>query len=295
MITNRSFVRSLAVVATLTAALATAQPGTAPPDDVKGAWMLGIGAQVDEDSNDSALAAFNVGVGRTTWLNFAAGRSSSPADRADIEADALVIGVDHRFPKVGFTLGAEEWGDSGVLETQDLAGSVYFDRESWRISFGYETRDLDIPFTVTGPLGNMIRRTVQTGAESYSLDARVALGERWQLYLGMAEYDYERNLNVLPRIDSLNLLSTSTLTLANSFIDQERSIGAEREIGRALFSMRFAWDRSAIDDSRFETYDFAVLVPLGARVDLEINVGSGRSDFFDSSVYGGLLFLVYGG
>jgi len=294
MIAFRSLVRFFAGASALAAGLAAAQPGAAP-DDVQGSWMLGVGAQVDGDSNDSVLGTFNVGVGRTTWLSFAAGHSSSPADRADIEADTLVLGLDHRLPKVGFTLEAEEWGDSGVLESHDLAGSVYFDRESWRIAFGYETRDIDIPFTVTGPLGNTIRRTFHTGADSYSLDARVAIGERWKLYLGVAEYDYERNLNAVPRLDSLNLLSTSALTLANSFIDHERSIGAEREIGRTLFSMRFATDRSALDDSKFESYELGVLVPLGARVDLEVNVGSGRSDFFDTGHYGGLLFLVYGG
>ena len=289
MIATRYVLHSLAATVALTAGLADAQT-----DDIKGSWMLGLGTQVDEDSNDSVLGTFSVGVGPTTWLSFAAGRSSSPADRADIEADALVIGLDHHFPKVGFTLEAEKWGDSGVLETQDLAGSVYFDRETWRIALGYETRDIEIPFTVTGPLGNTFQRTIQTGADSYSLDARIGLGERWRLYLGVAEYDYERNLNALPRIDALNLLSTSTLTLANSFIDHERSIGAEREIGRSLFSMRFATDRSAIDDSKFDSYDLALLVPLGARVDLEVNLGSGRSDFFDAGHYGGLLLLVYG-
>jgi hypothetical protein len=293
MVACRSLVHPFVALAALTAGIAAAQP-RAEADDVKGSWMLGLGAQVDEDSNDSALGTFNVGVGRTTWLSVALGSSSSPADRADIEADTFVIGIDHRLPKVGFTLEAEEWGDSGVLEAQDLSGSVYFDRESWRIALGYETRDIDIPFTVTGPLGNTFQRTLQTGAESYSVDARVALGEYWRLYLGIADYDYERNLNALPRIDSLNLLSTSALTLANSFIDHERSIGAEREIGRTLLSMRFASDRSAIDGSKFDTYDFAVLVPLGRRVDLEINLGSGRSEFFDASHYGGLLFLVYG-
>jgi hypothetical protein len=294
MIAYRLLVLPFAAAAALTAGLAAAQPGAAP-EDVKGSWMVGVGAQVDENSNDSVLATLNFGVGRTTWLSLAAGRSSSPADRADIEADTLVLGLDHRLPKVGFTLEAEDWGDSGVLETRDLAGSVYFDRDSWRVAFGYENRDIAIPFTVTGPLGNTIRRTFHTGADSYSLDARFALGEYWKLYLGVAEYDYERNLNAIPRIDSLNMLSTSTLTLANSFIDHERSIGAEREIGRSLFSMRFATDRSAIDGSKFDTYDFAVLVPLGARIDLEVNVGSGRSDFLDSGYYGGLLFLVYGG
>jgi hypothetical protein len=291
---RRSILLPIAAATALTGGLAAAQPRAAA-DGVKGSWMLGLGAQVDEDENDSALATFSVGVGSATWLTFAAGRSSSPVDRADIEANALVIGLDHRLPKVGFTLEAERWGDSGVLETQDYAGSVYFDRETWRIALGYETRNIDIPFTVTGPLGNTFQRTFHTGADSFSFDARVGLGEHWRLFFGIAEYDYERNLNAVPRLDSLNMLSTSVLTLANSFVDHERSLGAEREIGRTLFTMRFATDRSALDDSKFDTYDVALLVPLGRRVDLEINVGSGRSDFVDAGRYGGLLLLVYGG
>ena len=79
------------------------------------------------------------------------------------------------------------------------------------------------------------------------------LAKHWQLYFGLAEHDYERNLNVLPRIDSLNLLSTSTLTLANGFLDHERSVAVERELGRVLLNVRVATDRSAIDDSKFET------------------------------------------
>ncbi len=58
--------------------------------------------------------------------------------------------------------------------------------------------------------------------------------------------------------------------------------------------MRLATDRSAIDGSEFDTREIAVLLPIGARVDLEVNVGSGRSEFFDAGAYGGVLFLVYG-
>lgn len=214
---RRTLLRSsLAATAALAAAQAVAQ--SSPTDDARGAWMLGLGAEVDEQESDSVLANLYVGVGSSTWLTVVAGRSSSPADRANIEADTLGVGVDHRFEKVGFTLEAERWGDSGVLETQDLGGSVYFDRDGWRIGFGYETRDIEIPFTLTGPLGGTLRRTAQVGADSISVDARVALGERWKLYLGLAEHDYERNLNVLPRIDSLNLLSASTLTDRKSVV-----------------------------------------------------------------------------
>jgi len=278
----------------VSAALATAGAGAQDRSgDAKGTWLLGVGAQVDDDSNDSLLATLDVGVERSTWLTLTAGRATSPADRADIEADTFVLGVDHRFPKVGFTLEAEKWGDSGVLETQSFAGSVYFDRDDWRIGFRYGSRDIDIPFTVTGPLGNTFQRTVSVDADSYAFDARFGVGEHWKLYLGFTEYDYSRNLRVLPRIDALNLLSTSTLTLANSFIDHERSIGAEREIKNSLLDVRFATDRSAVDNSKFETFEISGLIPVGGRVDLEINLGSGRSDFIDAGLYGGLLLLVY--
>jgi hypothetical protein len=275
-------------------ATATAGAQSSRTDDVRGAWMLGLGAQVDEDGGDSLQGTMYVGVGPSTWLLLGAGRSSSPADRADIEANTLSIGVDHRFANVGFTFDVAQWGDSGVLETQDLKGSVYFDRERWRIGFGYETGDIEIPFTLTGPLGGTLRRTAEVSSDAFSVDARIDLGPHWQMYLRLAEHDYERDLNVLPRIDSFNLLSTSTLTLANSFLDYERSVALEREIGRVSLNMRFATDRSAIDHSKFDTLEGAALFPIGARSDLEFNVGHGRSDFFGSGWYGGLLFLIYG-
>jgi hypothetical protein len=60
-----------------------------------------------------------------------------------------------------------------------------------------------------------------------------------------------------------------------------------------LLNLRAATDRSAIDDSRLDTFDAALLLPIGRRADLEVNVGHGRSDLFESGLYGGLLFLVY--
>lgn len=291
MLALRSLGLPLAVLAAFAQAAAHAQ---SPTEDVSGGWMLGLGAQVDEDEADSLLGTLYVGVGSSTWLTLAAGRSSSPADRADIEADTLAIGVDHKFDTVGFTLNAERWGDSGALETRDLAASLYFDHERWRIGLGYEARDIEIPFTLTGPLGGTLRRTVDVSADRWSVDARVALGEHWQLYLAAAEHDYARNLGVLPRIESLNLLSASTLTLANGFLDHERSIAVERELGPVFLNVRAATDRSAIDDSKLDTLEAAVLFPVGGRVDFEVNLGRGRSELFDAGWYGGLLFLLYG-
>lgn len=257
------------------------------------AWMLGIGAQADEFGSDSALATLQWGIRSNSWLSVTAGSSSSPSDRANVKADILALGIDQRFDRVGFSLAIERWGDSGVLETNDLGGTVYFHRPRWRIGVGFKTREIDIPFALTGPLGGTLQRTASVGAERYSVDVRTALGERWNLYLGLAEHDYERDLSVLPRIDRFNLLSASTLTLANSFVDHERFVGLEREFQRVLLNLRAATDRSAIDDSRLDTFDAALLLPISRRVDLEASLGHGRSNRFASGLYGGLLFLVY--
>jgi hypothetical protein len=282
----------------LTAALApvaAAQTQSTPPDEDRAGWMLGINAQADEHDANSLYATSYVGVGSRTWLSFAAGKSSSPIEGTDIEADTFLVGVDHRFDKVGFTLEAERWGDSGELETTDYSGSVYFDRDRWRIGFGYEHRSIEIPFTVTGPLGRTFTRTVDLGADGVSFDANVSLAERWRLYLGLEEYDYERDLAVLPRIASLNPLSASTLTLANSFLDHDRFLAVERDVGKAtVLSMRLAKDSSAIDGAELDTIEAAVLFPIGRRADLEVNLGHGGSDFFQDGYYGGLLFLIYG-
>jgi hypothetical protein len=267
---------------------------SAAADDARGAWMLGLGAVVDEDESDSLLGTLYFGVAKSTWLTVIAGQSSSPADFANIDADTLAIAVDHRFEHVGFTFEVERWGDSDALETKDLTGSVYFDRGRWRVGFGYETRDIEIPFTLTGPLGRTVQRTAQTSGDAVFANARVALAERWQLYLGLAENDYESNLSLLPRIESLSLLSTSTLTLANSFLDHERYVAVERSFGQTSVNVRFATDGSAVDDSKYDTLEAAVLFPIGNRVDLEVNIGSGRSDFFDVGAYAGLVFLIYG-
>jgi len=276
------------------ASAAHAQPPDAP--DGRAGWVLGLNAQADEHDAHSLYATSFVGVGSRTWLSLAAGKSSSPIESTDIEASTLLIGVDHRFEKVGFALEAERWGDSGQLETTDFSGSVYFDRDRWRIGFGYEHRDIEIPFTVTGPLGNTFSRTVDLAADGFSFDARVSLAQRWRMYVGLEEFDYERNLAVLPRIAALNFLSASTLTLANSFLDHDRFLAVECDLGRAtVLSLRLAKDRSAVDGAELETIEGAVLFPIGRRVDLEVNLGHGGSDFFQAGYYGGLLFLIYGG
>jgi hypothetical protein len=282
---------SLALVAVLAPAAVGAQSAPA----ARPGWMLGLGAQADEQDGSSVLGTMYVGVSERTWLTFAAGASSAPAGADDIEADTLALGLDQRFDGVGFTLDAEQWGDPDALETEELGGSLYFDRPRWHLGVRYESRDLEIPLTITGPFGGTLLRTLEVGADGFAVTGHARLAERWRLYFGLAEYDYERNLNALLRIDNLNWLDAATLPLASSLLDHERWLAIERTFGNALLNVRIVSDQSALDGSQLDTLDVAALFPIGRRIDLQVNVGHGRSDFFDAGLYGGLLFLFYGG
>jgi hypothetical protein len=268
------------------AQVADEDPGTS--------WALGLAGQIDEESSDSLLGTFNLGIGDQTWLMFAAGRSRSPSGLADASAETLGAGVDHRFGVVGVAFELERWGDPDALESADMRFSFYIQKPRFRIALAHERRDIDIPFTVTGPLGGTQSRTASLSADSVALNLRAQPAERWQLYFGMSEHDYERNLALLPRISQLNLLSASTLTLANSFIDHERMVGFETDVGRSLVHVGFTRDESAVDGSILETVNAGVMFPIARRIDLEFNLGSGRSDLLESGLYGGLLLLIYG-
>jgi hypothetical protein len=284
-------VRILASVASLfVGAPVIAQPLAT---ESSGNWVFGVAGQTDDEGNDSLLATFNWGVTKGTWLSFTGGRSSSPEDRASVDADTLVASVDHKFGAVGVAFEIERWGDEDALETSDLRGTVYYGRERYRIGVGYEHRDIDIPFTIVGPLGGRISRTAELQSDSLGIDVRVQPAAGWQIYFSATEYDYDRDLAPLPRIAQFNFLSASTLTLANSFIDHERVIGFDKELGAKLFTVTYATDRSAIDGAKFTTFDAALLFPIGKRVDLEVNVGYGRSELAAAGGYGGLLFLLY--
>ncbi len=283
-----------ALGAALVAPLGAAQDAAPEPTSGR-TWVVGLAGQIDEDSNDSLLATFNWGVTPATWLAFTAGRSSSPPDRADVSADTLAASVDHRFGKVGVSFEFERWGDPAALETEDLRAGVYFQQPRFRLGLALEDRDIELPFTVTGPFGRTISRTANLSADGVEVLARVEPAPRWQLYFRAVEYDYERDLALLPRIERLNLLSASTLTLANSFVDYARMVGVERDFGRVLLNVSYTRDQSALDGSKFETFDAALLFPISRRLDLEVNLGNGRSEFLGSGLYAGVLLLIYGG
>lgn len=297
-----AFLCALALQAVpLRAGLAQPAPQAAPPPLELGAgglarpWLLGVGLQADAQSTEGLFGTFGYGAADRTWLSLSAGRSRSPADRAAVSASTLRAEIDHGIGDFGFNVALQRFGDADALESDDVEAGGYFRRGGLRVGLTLERRDIAIPFTILSPGGRALAREAELDADGVALDLRFAVGALWSLAAHAADYDYERDLAIVPRIERLDLLGTSALTLAYGFVEMERSLVAEREIGRKLLTLAASRDRSAVDGESYRAYEAAVLLPAAGRLDVELSVGHGRSAVSEAGWYAGVLFLVYGG
>jgi hypothetical protein len=259
-----------------------------------GLWMVGLLAQADDESSRGAAASFGYGIGESTWFSAVMKRSDSPAERADISADAFVLGVEHRFAHVGLSFELEDWGDSGALESADMAASVIFDLARFEIELGYEQRDIDITFGLA--IGDRVfTRKAPFAAEGRSFGLLLRASETVRIFYDYRDYDYSRDLAVLPRIQALNRLSGSALTLANSLLSQAHTLAVDLDIGTKGLSLSWGEDISAVDGAELSSIGAALILPVARRIDLELSLGRSDSDALGSSAYAGLGILIYGG
>ena len=290
LITNLALCQTL-----LVAGAPVAAQSSASELGERGLWTVGVSTLTDDESSSHLGVSFDVAAARSTWVSLLAATSRSPRERADISADTVAVGIDHRFGLVGIRAGAERWGDSGAIESTDLLAGVYLRTDRISVALGFEQRDIDLTTTLSGPNDRVFSRTVPLSADGASLDIRLRASDRVQIRFGVEAFDYPPGLALLPRIDALNLLSASTLTLANSFVSDARYLAVDVELGAKVLSLGLLEDESAIDHSELDSIDAALLIPVGRRFDLEISLGRSNPALFDSGFYAGILLLVYGG
>ncbi len=258
-------------------------------------WAVGLTLQTDEQDSQSFFTTFNWGVTEDTWLFFSAGRSMLPAERADISTDDLIFGVDHSFGLLGASLEVEQWGEKDAVESLDYRGSIYLHGDRFNVGVELERRDIDLSFPIVGPRDRPIQRTTELTSDGTGVYFRADLTDWWRVYGSAREYDYSRSLAVLPRLDVFNFLSSSTLTLANSFLENDRRFGFEWRAGQKLINLSFGRNNSAVDGLELEFVSASFMFPISYRMDLEFNLGRSTADFLEPSVYGGVLLLIYGG
>ena len=127
-------------------------------------WVVGLAVQTDEDNSESIYTNLNWGVAENTWLFFAAGQSSSPAARANIETTDLIAGLDQDFGLFGASFEIEQWGDSGSLESFGYRGSVYLDLDRFNIGVEAEQRYSAFGVASSGESWLALRRSMRPTA-----------------------------------------------------------------------------------------------------------------------------------
>jgi hypothetical protein len=268
--------------------------GLAPPgDDIQ--WMLALSALRDEDAYEQALASFHLGIRERTWFSVTAGQSRAPSTEPDVRAGLAAIGIEHDFGSIGLGLSVEDWGDANNLESRDWRGEIFFGDDRYRVALLRETRAIDIYYSGGGILIPTDLRRASIDADALGVNWRVRAAPRWRLYGTWMDYDYPRRIALVPRIDRLDFLSTSAVTLAYGFVDRYGTIGVEHTLGQKLIEFDWSQDRATIGGGRVESFAASVLWPVARRMDLEFRLGSSRADGFGSRLYGGLTLLIYGG
>jgi len=264
-------------------------------EDTLRPWAIGLTLQTDEEQSQSFYTTFNWGVTEETWLFFSAGRSTSPSERADISTTDLIAGVDYSFGLLGVTFEVEQWGEKDEVQSFDYRGSVYLHGDRFSVGLERERRDIDLTFSIVGRFDRLIRRTTELSGDGTGIFFRADLTDWWRVYGSARKYDYSRNLSVLPRLEIFNFLASSTLTLANSFLEDDSRLGLEWRVGSKLINLSFSRNHSAVDLSELESVNASILFPISYRMDLEVNLGRSSSEFLEASAYGGVLLLIYGG
>jgi hypothetical protein len=258
-------------------------------------WMLALSALRDADAYEHTFAHFFLGFSDDTWFALSAGASRAPSKEDEVRARLVSLGIEHGFGPVGLGLSFEQWGDSGNLESRDWLGEIFFDGDNYRVGLTHEQRSIDVWFSGTGaPVATDFRR-FGFDADGLGIDWRYRLSGQWQVYGSLADYDFPRGLRVIPRADRLDLLSTSAVTLAYGFIDRYASVGIERTFGAKLLNFDLSQDRSAIGGQRLNGLAASILWPVAPRMDLEFMLGQSKASGFESTTYGGLTLLIYGG
>lgn len=257
-------------------------------------WAIGLGALLDAEGSSSTVASFDIAAAERTWLRASGSLGASPDTRGDIRTRTLSVGIDQSFGLLGLTLDLQRWGDPDLVESDDIKASIYLRGDVLTAALLAERREFDVTFSVTGVGGDVFSRTVGFRGDGWGLRFSAKPVDNWRFFVSGRKYDYSVNLAALPRIQLVDFLFSSTLTLANSLVDFEIAAGVERSFGARSVSLNYARDRSAVDRSFLESLDLGLLLPVGKRVDLELSFGLSDSQDFGSEVFGGIYLFIYG-
>ena len=272
--------------------IALALPAVAAAD----AGDFVIGAGVETDSQDSVAYSLlgDIAVADATWLSASVAYSGIDAPiRQDVDFLYADVGIDHFFDPVGIRFGVSYWGDSDLLDSNDLRGSIYTRGEGRMLSFDAEHRqfNFNIPAIDAQP-----RADVEFDGTGAGLSTRFDVSDRVSFSASGMSYEYSREFNLgddAARV--VDVLTFSRLSVLSSLVDWRARAGLDIDFGLRSLQLSLSKWRGVVDKSSNVGATIGFLTPVGNRADLEISLG-----YDDSNLYGDVTFVsvfvyLYGG
>ena len=255
-------------------------------------FVLGVGAEADS-ADGRAISAFgDFGIGEKTWLSTTASSYETDTVFGGMRTTLADIGIDHWFKPIGIRLGASYWGNSDILDSVDLATSLYYRGDNFMVSADYKKRDFD--FVVLSDFPDL-RRKVGFDADGWGLTGRFRLGQSVSLHLGGMQFDYSRNIRIQQDIDSLRFLSSSRLSMINSLIDHRVNAGLEFKFGLRSIDLTAGSWQTAVDGGKVNSFSLGFLTPFSDRTDLEFRFSYDDSENFGNTTALSVYLYYFGG
>lgn len=256
-------------------------------------YILGAGLQADDADGIGTTLFADFALGDRTWLSAALGRNSvelpSGSDSETLYAD---LGIDHRFDGVGTRLTVAYWGDSDLLDSVDLRGTLYARGENGSVEFELEHRDFEFELP---PFDFLPRTRFPFHATGVGVTGSVNIGDNVDLYLGGKHYDYSVQFRPRESDRIRPLLVLSRLSVLSSLVDWRLRAGLGVDVGNQRWSLDLAQWHGTFDDSDNSSITLSFLTPVSDRVDVEFGIGQDRSDLYGDVTVASLLVFFYGG
>ncbi len=262
------------MVATLAAASAQAR-------DV----ILGAGIGTDDSGGQSIAALVDVELTEATYVTVSGGYSEADTLIDAIATRSFDLALSHNFDPISVRLEAGIWGDSDLVESDDIRANIAFSNKRLRIGLDAERRDIDFQFTLD-PIGALpgVSREVALKADGLGASLRLR-NDGWSAFVRGVRYDYDRDLDQFVLLERLRRLQPTTLTLAGALRDDTIAAGVEFELGEHLLGVDYTRDTLAIGDIRVDSISLIWTAPASQRSDLELSLGYSEAEDGDGAVF----------
>ncbi len=255
-------------------------------------YILGIGAAADSEDGHALTVYGDFGIRENTWVNTTLGTTETESMVGGFSTTFGDVGIDHHFNPVGIRISGASWGDSKILDSDDVRASLYYRNDIASISVVYERRYFD--FVLEATLLRDARKT-EFQADGWGMTNRIKIGDRTTIRLSGMSYDYSRNIRIEPDIDVLRFLSASRLSLMNSLIEYRINAGMEFRFGLRSVDLSAGRWKTAVDQSKVDSYTIGFLTPMTDRMDIEFRLSFDDSDSFGNTTALTVYLYYFGG